>query len=329
MSKSWDDLAIQQPIVTKMLTNSLRKNRLAHAYLFEGERGTGKKEFALFLAKSLLCKDKQDWSPCHECVNCRRVESGNHPDVHIVEPDGLSIKKYQIGELQEEFSKTGVESKQKFYLINYADKMTPNASNSLLKFLEEPYPYTTAILLTEQSNKMLDTILSRCQTLTFQAKPKNILLAELEERGVASIYARLAVQLTNSLDHALALCQDTWFAESRKVVLQLSEVLKSKHGLLYIQEKWIPHFKDREQVERGLELLLVYYRDILSINIGEVDSVVFSDHLDSLNQCALQLSQQRIIQNMNAILEAKKRLSANVQSQLLMEQLVLKLQEGS
>ncbi|MFG5456460.1 DNA polymerase III subunit delta', partial [Enterococcus faecalis] len=76
--------------------------------------------------------------PCESCRNCQRIESGNHPDVHVVHPDGLSIKKGQIQALQEEFSKTGLESHKKLYIISHADQMTVNAANSLLKFLEEP-----------------------------------------------------------------------------------------------------------------------------------------------------------------------------------------------
>ena len=96
--------------------------------------------------------------PCEECINCKRINHGNHPDIHIVEPDGLSIKKQQIHQLQEEFSKTGVESNQKLYMIYHADKMTVNAANSLLKFLEEPHEQTYAVLITEQPQKMLPTI---------------------------------------------------------------------------------------------------------------------------------------------------------------------------
>ncbi|MBM7663402.1 DNA polymerase-3 subunit delta' [Bacillus mesophilus] len=330
MNKTWEDFSIQQPVVTRMLVNSIKKNRLAHAYLLEGKRGTGKKEIAKFLAKTLFCKDIYgEMNPCHTCVNCRRIESGNHPDVHIIEPDGLSIKKQQIQLLQEEFSKTGVESKQKFYIINHADKMTINASNSLLKFLEEPNEGTTAVLLTEQINKMIDTIISRCQTLSTMTVSKEILSEQLTEAGINPVLARVVVQLTNSIDQAQSLAQDDWFAEARKVVLQLCEVLDSSAGLFFIQEKWIQHFKEREQVEIGLDLLLLYYRDILSFIIGEEDAVVYRDILEQMKQRALQLSQKSIVEKMAAILEAKKRLNANVQGQLMMEQLVLKLQEGS
>ncbi|KAA0543734.1 DNA polymerase III subunit delta' [Bacillus sp. BGMRC 2118] len=331
MSMTWEELNTRQPIVVKMLTNSLRKNRVAHAYLFEGEKGTGKKEFAIFLAKSLFCQQAVGINPCLTCSNCKRIASGNHPDVHIIEPDGLSIKKQQIQHLQEEFSKTGVESKHKYYIINQADKMTPNASNSLLKFLEEPNEFTTAILLTEQNNQMLDTILSRCQTLSFKPMPKQILISQLIEEGISPDTANVVVQLTNSKEEAIQLSQDDWFAEARKVVLQLCEVLDSKtqHGIIFIQEKWLPHFHDREQTERGLDLFMIFYRDILSVLIGEEEQVILRDQQQLLKKIALQVSQKQLIQRMNAILEAKRRLSANVQSQLLMEQLVLNLQEGS
>jgi DNA polymerase-3 subunit delta' len=331
MSKTWEELSSRQPVVSKMLTKSIKKDRLAHAYLFEGERGTGKKEFALFLAKTLFCRDLNEITPCNSCINCKRIESGNHPDVHVIEPDGLSIKKQQIGHLQGEFSKTGVESKQKYYIINQADRMTTNASNSLLKFLEEPNNQTTAILLTEQINQMLDTIISRCQTLSFRPVSKQLLVSQLIEEGIQPSSANLVVQLTNSLEQASILAKDDWFAEARKVVLQLCEVLdsNSQHGMIFIQEKWLSQFQDREQNERGLDLLLVYYRDLLSVLIGEEDSIILSDQRDQLKHRALQISQKHVIQKMNAILEAKRRLSANVQSQLLMEQLVLNLQEGS
>jgi DNA polymerase-3 subunit delta' len=331
MSMTWEHLSLRQPVTCQMLTNSIKKNRLAHAYLFEGARGTGKKEIALFLAKSLFCRNLNGITPCHSCSNCKRIDSGNHPDVHVIEPDGLSIKKQQIQHLQEEFSKTGVESKQKYYIINQADKMTLNASNSLLKFLEEPNQHTTAILLTEQINQMLDTIISRCQTLTFRPMPKEILVSQLIDEGIKPAQANLVVQLTNSLEQALNLANDDWFAEARKVVLQLCEVLdsNSQHVVIFIQEKWLGHFQDREQTERGLDILLVYYRDLLSALIGEEDSIILSDQIDQLKHRALQTSQKQVIQKMNAILEAKKRLSANVQTQLLMEQLGLNLQEGS
>src|SRR4051794_11616783 len=120
LGKTWDQLEELQPTVLKMVKNSLMKNRVAHAYLFEGIRGTGKREIGLLLTKSIFCVSLIDgYKPCETCTNCQRINSGNHPDVHFIEPDGLSIKVDQIRSLQAEFSKRGVESLNKAYLISH------------------------------------------------------------------------------------------------------------------------------------------------------------------------------------------------------------------
>ena len=94
LSKTWEELEEIQPITLKMIKNSIQKNRLAHAYLFEGMRGTGKRDAGIVLAKSLFCLSLIDgYKPCEECMNCKRINHGNHPDIHIVEPDGHVDKK--------------------------------------------------------------------------------------------------------------------------------------------------------------------------------------------------------------------------------------------
>lgn len=332
LARTWNELEKLQPTVLRMLKNSLLRERVSHAYLFEGLRGIGKKEVGLLLAKSLFCIQPEDgYIPCDECLNCKRIDTGNHPDFHLIEPDGLSIKKQQILDLQEEFSKTGVESKQKIYMIVHADRITINAANSLLKFLEEPSQQTYAILITEQVQKILPTILSRCQVLTFSPlSPKNLIEKFIEE-GVEPSSAPLLAQLTNNLDEALELNKDDWFAQAQKIVLKLYEVLKknSLEALVSLQDRWFEHFKEKEQLDRGLDLLLLFYKDLLYIQVGKNDQVVFLNEKERLEQYALQASGRKLADQMAAILDSKRKLHANMNSQLLMEQLVLKLQEGS
>src|SRR5690606_30161493 len=243
VEKTWEQLQEYQPLVLKMVENSLKKNRVAHAYLFEGSRGTGKKDVGFLLAKSLFCQQPNGYKPCNMCTNCRRISSGNHPDVHIIEPDGLSIKKWQIQALQEEFSKTGVESNRKIYLINHADKMTTNAANSLLKFLEEPTSQTVAILLTEQIHRILNTILSRCQVLSFQPLVPKVIQAQLVDEGISPTIASLVAHTTNNIEEARELSEDAWFGQSRSIVLQLYEVINTRpsHAFFFLQDQWLPH----------------------------------------------------------------------------------------
>lgn len=330
--KSWEQLEELQPTVLNMLKNSLVKNRVAHAYLLEGIRGTGKREIALLLTKSLFCESLIDqYKPCEECKNCRRINNGNHPDVHSVEPDGLSIKVEQIRNLQVEFSKKGLESLKKVYLLVHADKMSVSASNSLLKFLEEPNPGTVAFLLTEQPQKILPTILSRCQILTFHPLSPPIMIKQLVENGVEPLKAPLLAQLTNSLDEAHKLNVDEWFAQAQKIVVKLYEVLKKNplEAMVTLQTDWYPHFKEKEQIHRGLDLLLLIFKDLLYIQLDRQEQIVFREENERLQQFALQTSGRRISDQMSAILDAKRKLERNMNPQLMMEQLVLKLQEGS
>ncbi len=330
MTKSWSELGSYQPRVMKLLANSIQKDRLAHAYLFEGKKGTGKREVGILLAKSFFCENLENYEPCQMCKNCKRIQSGNHPDVHLVEPDGLSIKKGQIQALQEEFSKSGVESSKKLYMINHADKMTVNAANSLLKFLEEPNANTIAILITEQYHKMLNTILSRCQLLSFHPLQPIAIQQTLINSNVASHIASLVSQLTNDTEAALELSKDDWFAQARLKVIKLYEILTTRKGQapLYIHTEWMGHFNDKEKQETGLDLLLYIYKDVLSVQLGKDEHVIYQDIIQQLKHHALQITQRSVTEKVTSILEAKKRLHANVNPQLLMEQLVLTLQEG-
>jgi DNA polymerase-3 subunit delta' len=327
---SWETLKAKQPNAVKILTSSFEKDRLAHAYLFEGPKGTGKTEAAFLFAKRFFCGEASGVEPCGRCSNCRRIDSGNHPDVHVIAPDGLSIKKGQVTDLIKEFSYRGVESRRKIYILHHADKMTTQAANSLLKFLEEPGDMTAAILLTEQVQQMLATILSRCQMLSFSALTPKALEAELPS-DVPEAIKKTAVALTNDVEEAEALCRDEWFAQARTLVVQLTEELRQHpyEAYLFLEEKWRTHFQDKAQLVRGLDFLLLWYRDVLFVGLGQSDEVVFVDERKKLEDEALRLPERRAGAQMAAVLEARRRLDANVSPQSVMEQLVWKLQEGS
>ncbi|MFD1708131.1 DNA polymerase III subunit delta' [Siminovitchia sediminis] len=328
---NWHQFEKDQPIAARLLKNSLEHHRIAHAYLFEGDHGTGKKAGSLLMAASLFCEESgQNVNPCGHCTNCKRINSGNHPDVHHVEPDGFSIKIDQIRALRTEFSKSGMESSRKLYIIKDAEKMTVQAANSLLKFLEEPHSGTTAVLITEQPQQLLPTIISRCQSVPFFSLTPEQFAKKLEEAGVLKGKTALLSMITNDLQEALRLSDDDWFAQARKIVLKLYEAMKqnSLYAMISIQTEWLGHFKEKAQHELGLSLLLYIYKDMLNIQLGKDRQLIYPDQREMLERDALHTSMKRLSDQMTAILEAKRKLHANMNPQLLMEQLVLNLQGG-
>ncbi|MGJ9460249.1 DNA polymerase III subunit delta' [Oceanobacillus sp. CF4.6] len=327
--KTWSEVADVQPLASRIIINSIKKGRVSHAYLLHGERGTGKEAIALLIAKGLFCTDKFGVEPCNECNNCKRIASGNHPDVHWIEPEGQSIKIEQVRNLQKEFSYSGVESNQKVYIIKDADTLTVNAANRILKFLEEPSKQTTAIMLTENSQSIIPTIRSRCQIVDLQPLNTVSFQNHLMENGMAKNDAVLMSALTNNLDEAFKWNEDEWFAEARKLMVQLIEMftIKPEDVYLFVHNHWVPHFKDRKEQEQGLDLLLLAFKDILYYHIGNEGAYAFFTPEDALvEKAAMSFSQEHLVNILNLVLKAKRKLKQNVQPTLVIEQLALQIQ---
>lgn len=328
--ESWALWQTKQSFVTTLLVNSLKKNRLAHAYLFTGSKGTGKIEIATLFIKSLYCSQLRGIEPCHECSECRRISSKNHPDVHFISPEGSTIKIEQIRHLHKEMAYLGVESRRKTYLIEQADKMTQQAANSLLKVLEEPHDHTLAILVTEHVHQVIPTILSRCLLVTFHPPSVHELRKQLEKENVSHATALLATTLTTNYAEALQLATDEWFAQARNIVIQLTEELLARPNqlLLTIQEKWMPHFREKEQLEVGLHLLLYWFRDVVYIKLNATNKeIIFIDERERLERFSNTFSLSDIMKQIEVVMEASKRLQAHVNPQLVIEQVALNVVE--
>ena len=131
--------ARQQPVAWKTLSNALRSRTYAHAYLFQGQIGTAKREMALLFAQSVFCPHSKEGIACGECEVCRRVAALEYADLSYIDGSETSIKKADVLRLQEQFSRTSLEiSPYRIYIMDHAENATPDALNSLLKFLEEP-----------------------------------------------------------------------------------------------------------------------------------------------------------------------------------------------
>ncbi|BDG69469.1 DNA polymerase III subunit delta' [Enterococcus innesii] len=301
-----------QPLVFAQLKKSIKHGRIAHAYLFEGDKGTGKHELSLWLAKRLFCTDVQEEAPCGKCSNCVRIAQGEHPDVIQIEPDGQMIKVDQIRQLQEEFSKSGFESRLKVFILSQADKMNNSAANSLLKFLEEPVGNFLAILETESLGRILPTIQSRCQIIHFSPLSKEKLQEKLQEEGLSKETSRLLSHLTNSYHKAVEISQDEWFNETKDAVKRWVNYLlkKDPQAFIFVQKKLLGLAKEKNQQSEIFLLLLFYFQE-------ERDRLL-----------AQGLWGKEINRAIEAALQAQKKLQANVSFQGVAEQFSVKIIYG-
>lgn len=325
--KTWEELNRRQPLASKIMTNSIRNNRISHAYLINGARGTGKKELAILLAMTLFCKNKGDLDPCGECRECKRILSRNHPDVYWVERETQFITKDQIDGLRRELSHISTESDKKLYIITEADALNITSANSLLKILEEPEPGMTAILLTSNVRAIIPTIQSRCQLIDLLPLDQREFQSQLTTLLISENNARLLSGLTNNIDEALIYNEAAKVYVMRDLVVQLIEVLMNRYTerYLFIHQRWLAELKDKEEIEMGLDILLLAVNDIVKyqVDVEGYQAIVLGEEL--LSQSTYSFSQKQLLKMLSEILATKQKIKRNVHATLAMEALVLQL----
>ncbi len=291
-----EELKGWQPDQFDRFVRILEQDQLNHAYLFSGFFGN--LEMAQFLAKSLFCTDKVGVLPCEKCRNCKLIEQEEFPDVSLIKPVNQVIKTERIRELVGQFSQAGIESQQQVFIIEQAEKMHPNAANSLLKVIEEPQSEVYIFFLTSDEEKMLPTIRSRTQIFHFKKQEEKLILL-LEQMGLVKKKATLLAQFCQSRAEAEKLANQASFWTLVDESERLLTWLLSKKKESYLQVAKLASLADdkekQDQVLRILEVL-----------------------------CGQDLLQARVRVILQDLLEARKMWQANVSFQNAMENLVLK-----
>ena len=321
--KTKEIIKLEQPIAYTILENALKNDKLAHAYLFNGEKGTPKMATALLFAKSLLCSYKDGFA-CEECETCERIQNGNYADLIILNGETNSIKKNEILDLQESLNKTAIEViGKKIYIINYVENATTEALNSLLKFLEEPTNDLTAILIVEQMDRLLPTIISRCQIIPFRKVNVRECYELCINEKMNPLDAYLLSHLIGNKSEIDEMLENENYQQARILGLQmLEDFIQDKYLALYHLQK--DGFKDkkgneREQFIRFVSILSIFYRDVIKNQTFCTDStwLKLMSQYDSM-QC---------IQYLSICNEMIDKCNKSVNLNLLVDQLLSQLKE--
>ncbi|HJG15085.1 MAG TPA: DNA polymerase III subunit delta' [Ligilactobacillus salivarius] len=317
----------RQPFLTKHFAKLIRENKLVHAYLLSGAEGTGKIELAKWVAKGIFCLNSQNGVPCLKCSECNRIENNNHPDVVTIMPDGLSIKVEQIRYLKSEFNKSGVESDRKVFIIQDAQKMSIGAANSLLKFLEEPSGNITAFLLTSEPQKLLPTIISRCQEVEMQQLTSGQLEQELISESISEKNSHILANLAQSVVEAKKINDNENFDKILATVNNWYRKLLRKDLLSFvmIQSKIIGLIQNKEDQNLVLQVIILTVRDTVLERFGLTEEIVFKENIDFIQQNTAQITNDKLVNGLNLVVESNRKLASNISMQNMLETLTLNL----
>jgi DNA polymerase-3 subunit delta' len=319
-----------QPYVRSVLLNALRFERLAHAYLFVGPTGIGKKEIALQLAKALNCSGSETQEACDQCTSCAKLASHNHPDVTVLEPEGSAIGIDSIRSINKDVVYRPYEGEKSVYIISEAEKMTEDAANSLLKVLEEPPPYVLLLLLTSNPQALLPTILSRVQKVTFREVPRETVAAKLraehelsEERAL--FYAALA---KGNPGEAERLALSETLLEDREEVLQVLEQLVGAPDEFVVFELAEKLAQRRRAVTEVFELLVTLLRDVELLSSEVRSTALINADIESrLQEYADRIPQGTASGAIQLVQQAVRAIDGNANTRLACEVLLLKLRQ--
>lgn len=246
-----------------LLQRRLKAGQLAHAHLFSGPAGVGKETAARTLAKILNCEAQKE-DACESCAACARIESETFPDFSVIRPSGASrtIKIEEIRELQKRLSFSRFEGKAKVAIFSDAECLNPEASNALLKILEEPSPHTYFFLITSNPEGLLSTIRSRCQGVSFSALPPQEAARLREKKGIAE-------------DPAHKERREKWIQFLLAEKATADGALKLAEFLAKAAEE------DKSQLEETLQLGLTVCRDLLAAKSGAPKSALLNPSLEA------------------------------------------------
>ncbi len=325
------DVPVGQRVVEATLARALTGKQVAHAYLFAGPEGLGKRAYARSLAQSLNCRGTGERTPfpsCGICKPCRQIGAGTYPDLSWISPDGASIKIGQMRELQRATSFSPNSGSYRVVVLDEAHLMTLEAANSILKLLEDAPPATVMILVTSQPEMLLGTILSRCQRLSFRPVPHLDLVEFLTgDAGLSSDEAQSLARLSRgNPGRALELKSSDEYRERRDFMSAVFHSLGSAGDRA--MAAWAQTLADANEDRAYLGILECLIRDVMLLGVSpESDLIINRDLRAELGQVLEGTSLPRLLRSLEHVQVARDYLGNNVNRLLTWELVLLKIHQ--
>ncbi len=302
----------KEPIIYRQISNSI-KNGLSHAYLFELNDNIYAYEMIMSFVKKVLSNGDDNIA--------KRIDDGNYPELKHIFPDGQLIRKEQLEELQKSFSTISLENDKRFYIIHDSEKLNVAAANSLLKFLEEPSDGIIAILLTNNINLMLKTIVSRCQILTFS---KNKLEDYIKFNQITSDITlhKLFFTIWKNKDELNEYHRNF----VKKVIEFINYYEKNKLKTIVYENRFFEEINDKIELNNFFECVILFYRDLLRYKFGS-DVLYFDDYIDNIREFSCINTEEMIIKKINTLLEKVRLIKNNVNTSMFIDGIIIDMEE--
>jgi DNA polymerase-3 subunit delta' len=326
MDKNWGLLGHEWAV--DLLRGHISGQRARHAYLITGPKGVGRRTLAIRLAQALNCSQPSAPAiPCGECRACRLIAKAQHPDFSITQgEDGRALRVDQIRELQRTLSLAPYEATYKIALLLRFEEANPNASNALLKTLEEPPPQVIMLLTASDAEALLPTILSRCEVIRLRPLGIEQLTEGLQAHwGLPAEEATLYAHLSGGRPgYALRLSQNPEMLEQRQNHLdELQQLLSAPRvkRFSYAEE----HAKDRVLLQNTLQTWITFWRDMMLRTSGSSAPLINIDRQDEVNALAGKIDLATAKKIVNQLEYSVEQIERYVNPRLVTEVLMLDL----
>ncbi len=317
------DIFLGNARVVQILMRAVEQNRLPHALIFAGPPGVGKRTLAELLAEHLNCLRPENGRACTSCVSCRMIRAGTHPDVRRVQPEGAFIKIEQVRALIGEIAYQPFEARYRVVIMDGADQMRQEASNCLLKTLEEPPSRSIFILITPKPYRLLQTIRSRSRMLQFGSIPDVEIeryLVEIdgwkpEDARIAAVYS----------DGGIGTARAFEIDRSRRIreqALQFVTMLLLRQPFFQASALAATVSKDKEGFPLWVDMTFTLLQDIYFAQLAP-ERLRQRDIRDQLCGLARTASHKAVVSSLAAIRGLRASLQQNVNRQLALESLFL------